>query len=157
MIVIDANLLLYAYSAPSPKQKRALAWLEATLSSDDSVGLPWRLISAFIRIASNTKLPQLRRPVDEVVGVVDEWLKQPGVRVRVPGDNHWSIFRRMIVEGQAGGDFVSDAQIAALTIEYGGVLYSTDRDFARFPGLRWVNPLSYAGSVEVTLLEAFRL
>ena len=142
MIVIDANLLLYAYSAPTAKQEKALTWLEATFSSGDSVGLPWQVISAFIRIASNPKLPQLRRPVEEVARLVDQWLEQPGVRVLVPGENHWNIFRQMILEGQASGDLVSDAQIAALTIEYGGVLYTTDRDFARFPGLRWTNPLA---------------
>jgi uncharacterized protein len=142
VIVIDANLLLYAYSAPTTKQEKALTWLEATFSSGDSVGLSWQVISAFIRIASNPKLPQLRRPVEEVARRVDQWLEQPSVRVLVPGDNHWNIFRQMIVEGQASGDLVSDAQIAALTIEYGGVLHTTDRDFARFPGLRWTNPLA---------------
>jgi hypothetical protein len=69
-------------------------------------------------------------------------LEQPNVRVLTPGDDHWLLLRRMIVEGQASGPLVSDAQLAALTIEYGGVLHTTDRDFARFPGLRWKNPLS---------------
>jgi predicted nucleic acid-binding protein len=73
---------------------------------------------------------------------VDQWLVQPNVRVLTPGDDHWLLLRRMIVEGQASGPLVSDAQLAALTIEYGGVLHTTDRDFARFPGLRWKNPLS---------------
>lgn len=142
MIVIDVNLLLYAYSAPSPKQEAARAWLETTLSADEPVGLPWPVISAFLRITSNTKLPHLRRPVEEATRTVDEWLRQGNVRELVPGDGHWPLFRRMILEGQATGDLVSDAQIAALTIEYGGVLYTTDRDFARFPGLRWKNPLA---------------
>jgi len=62
--------------------------------------------------------------------------------VLTPGDDHWLLLRRMIVEGQASGPLVSDAQLAALTIEYGGVLPTTDRDFARFPGLRWKHPLS---------------
>ena len=142
MIVIDTNLLLYAYSAPSSKQEKAQAWLEKTFSGGEPVGLPWQVISAFLRIASNPKLPRLRRPVEEVTRVVDEWLSQATVQVLVPGDDHWSIFRRMMLEGQASGDLVSDAQIAALTVEYGGVLHTTDRDFARFPGLRWKNPLS---------------
>lgn len=142
MIVIDANLLLYAYSAPSAKQEKARAWLESTLSGDEPVGLPWPVISAFLRIATNPKLPQLRRPVEEVARIIDQWLQQPGVQVLVPGGGHWSIFRRMMVEGQASGDLISDAQIAALTAEYGGVLHTTDRDFTRFPGLRWKNPLS---------------
>ena len=141
MIVIDANLLLYAYSAPSSKQEKARVWLEKTLSGSEPVGLSWQVVSAFLRIASNPKLPRLRRPLEEVARIVDEWLQQPGVQVLVPGEQHWRIFRQTMAEGQASGDLVSDAQIAALTIEYGGVLYTTDRDFTRFPGLRWKNPL----------------
>ena len=142
MIVIDVNLLIYAYSVPSPTQEKAREWLEAVFSSGEIIGLPWQVISAFIRIATNTKLPQLRRPVQEATGTVDEWLRHGSVRVLFPGDGHWPLFSRMIVEGQATGDLVSDAQLAAITIENGGVLYTTDRDFARFPGLRWVNPLA---------------
>ncbi len=142
MIVIDVNLLLYAYTPNSLSHKKAVAWLETTLSQDESIGLPWQVISAFIRIVTNRKVPGFSRPVEEAISAVEEWLKQPNVRVLTPGDGHWPIFRRMIVEGQASGDLVSDAQIAAMTIEYGGVLYSADRDFSRFPGLRWVNPLS---------------
>jgi toxin-antitoxin system PIN domain toxin len=142
MIIVDVNLLLYAYSAPSPRQDKARMWLESSLSSGEPVGLPWQVISAFIRIVTNPKLPGLRRSREEATGVVSEWLLQPNVQVLTPGDSHWSLFRRMVVEGQASGDLVSDAQIAALTIEYGGVLYTADRDFARFPGLRWANPLS---------------
>jgi toxin-antitoxin system PIN domain toxin len=142
MIVIDVNLLLYAHSVPSPIQEKAQIWLESALSSDEPVGLPWQVISAFIRIVTNPKLPGLRRSREEATGIVDEWLRLPNVRVLTPGEGHWRLFRRMVMEGEAAGDLVSDAQIAALTIEYGGVLYSADRDFARFPGLRWVNPLS---------------
>jgi predicted nucleic acid-binding protein len=86
-------------------------------------------------------MAQPRRSAEEALRVVDEWLEQPNVRVLVSGDQHWSLFRWMIIERQASGPLVSDAQLAALTIEYGGVFHTTDRDFARFPGLRWVNPL----------------
>jgi len=79
--------------------------------------------------------------VVEAAEFVNQWLEQPNVRVLTPGDEHWLIFRKMIVDGQASGPLVSDAHLAALTLEYGGVLYTTDRDFARFPGLRWTNPL----------------
>ena len=85
--------------------------------------------------------PGFRRSSEDAARVVDQWLQQPNVRVLVPGDRHWPLFRQMIIEGQASGPLVSDAELAALTIEYGGVLYTADRDFARFPGLRWVNPL----------------
>ena len=73
---------------------------------------------------------------------MQEWLQQPSVRILIPGDNHWPVLRRMILEGGASGPLVTDAQLAALTIEYGGVLYTADRDFARFPGLGWENPLA---------------
>jgi uncharacterized protein len=142
VIVLDANILLYAYGAGSPRHKEARSWLETVLSGDEPVGLPWQSLAAFIRIATNSRLPGFRRSIEEVSRTVDEWLEQPNVRVLTPGDDHWLLFRRMIVEGQALGLLVSDAQLAALTIEYGGVLHTTDRDFARFPGLRWKNPLS---------------
>ena len=142
MIVLDANLLLYAYGAGSPRHKQARAWLEKVLSGAEPVGLPWQSLTAFIRIATYPRLPGFCRSIEEVSRTVDEWLEQPNVRVLTPGDDHWLLLRRMIVEGQASGPLVSDAQLAALTIEYGGVLHTTDRDFARFPGLRWKNPLS---------------
>jgi predicted nucleic acid-binding protein len=74
--------------------------------------------------------------------VVDGWLDQPTVRLLAPGERHWRLFRQMIAEGQARGPLISDAQIVALAIEHGGVLHTTDRDFARFPGLRWINPIA---------------
>ena len=72
---------------------------------------------------------------------MDEWVSQPNVRMLGPGEQHWSFLRQMMLEGQARGPLVTDAQLAALTIEYGGVLHTTDRDFSRFPGLRWKNPI----------------
>lgn len=142
MIVLDANVLLYAYGAAAPLHDKARTWLEETFSSVEPVGLPWQTIAAFIRIATNTRLPGFRRSVADAARVVDAWLAQPNVRLLVPGDQHWSLLRKMIVEGQVSGPLVTDAQLAALAIEYGGVLHTTDRDFARFPGLRWKNPLS---------------
>jgi uncharacterized protein len=141
VIVLDVNILLYAYGAASPRHREARAWLEKVFSGAEPVGLPWQTLAAFIRIVTNPRLPGFRRSAEEALRVVDEWLEQPNVRALVSGDQHWSLFRRMIIEGQASGPLVSDAQLAAVTIEYGGVLYTTDRDFARFPGLRWMNPL----------------
>ena len=114
--------------------------MEELFSGPAPVGLPWQTIAAFLRIGTNSRLAG-SRPVTEAVHEIEDWLKQPSVRVLVPGDDHWPILRRMVVEGQASGPLVSDAEIAALTIEYGGVLYTADRDFSRFPGLRWKNPL----------------
>ena len=142
MIVLDANILLYAYDSSSPHHAQARAWIEEVFSGAAPVGLPWSTISAFLRIMTNPRLPGERFTLLEAVQVVDGWLEQPNVRLLAQGEDHWAQFRQMMVEGQATGALVSDAQLAALAIEYGGVLHTTDRDFARFPGLRWTNPLS---------------
>jgi uncharacterized protein len=141
VIVVDANLLIYSYDTDSSNHTKSRAWVEKILSDVEPVGLPWQTVSAFLRVMTNRRLPGSRLTVEQAAQIVEEWLAQPNVRIIVAGDEHWSVFRRMVIEGQASGPLVSDAQIAALTIEYGGVLYTADRDFARFPGLRWKNPL----------------
>jgi toxin-antitoxin system PIN domain toxin len=141
VIVVDTNLLIYAYNSGSTHHAKARRWLEHTLSGSESVGLPWQSIAAFVRIMTDVRLPAEHLTALAAVEVVNGWLDQAIVRLLTPGEDHWSLFRQMVLDGQAAGSLVSDAQIAALTIEYGGVLYTTDRDFARFPGLRWRNPL----------------
>lgn len=141
MIVLDANIALYAYDSTSSHHQKARQWLENTLSSDLPIGLPWQTIAAFLRIMTNSRLPGQRFTPKEAAEVVEQWLSQPNVQLLSPGDEHWSLFRQMIIEGQAQGPLVTDAQLAALTLEFGGVLHTVDRDFARFPKLRWTNPL----------------
>src|SRR5215467_12753208 len=136
MIALDANLLLYAYDPSSPHHKRARRWIEEVFSGAEPVGLPWPTVAAFLRVVTNPKLPVARVEVERAAQVVDEWLSRPNVRPLGPGEHHWPLFRQMITKGQARGPLVSDAQLAALAIEHGGVLQSTDRDFSRFPGLR---------------------
>ena len=142
MIVLDANILLYAYDSASPQHAKARAWIERVFSGTDSIGLPGQTIGAFLRIMTNVGRPGDRFSLTEAVQIVDRWFEQPNLRLLLPGDDHWVFLRQMIVEGQASGPLLSDAQLAAVTIEYGGVLHTTDRDFARFPGLMWRNPLS---------------
>ena len=141
MIVLDANILLYAYDADSARHAAARAWVEGVLSGAAPVGLPWQTVAAFLRIATNPRLTGRRFTPEEAAAVVDSWLAQPNVRLLAPGDDHWARLRAMLIEGQARGPLVTDAQLAALTLEFGGVLHTTDRDFARFPALRWTNPL----------------
>lgn len=141
MIVLDANILFYSYSTVSPEYEKAKACVENLLSGTELVGLPWQTIAAFLRISTNPRLPGAR-PATEAVQEVEAWLSQPNVRIVTPGEDHWRVLQQLMFEGQAFGPLVSDAQIAALAVENGAVLYSSDRDFARFPGLRWVNPLS---------------
>jgi toxin-antitoxin system PIN domain toxin len=141
LIIVDANLLLYAYDSASRQHLPARHWVEEVFSSGQAVGLPWQSISAFLRVMTHPRLPGRRFHPREAVEVVNSWLEQPQVRALSPDEHHWPLFRRMILEGQAPGPLVSDAHLAALTLECGGTLYTTDRDFARFPGLRWTNPL----------------
>jgi len=141
LIVVDANLLIYAYNQGSSQHPVARTWLEKVLSGSELVGLPWQTISAFVRIITNPRLPGRPLSGAAAVEIVERWLEQPNVRALGPGEQHWPLFRQMLVEGQASGDLIPDAQLAALTVECGGVLHTTDRDFARFPGLRWKNPL----------------
>lgn len=141
MIVLDANILFYSYSTASPEHQKAKDCVEQLFSGTETVGLPWQTIAAFLRISTNPRLPGAR-PATEAAHEVEAWLSQPSVRIVTPGEDHWRVLRQLMFEGQAFGPLVSDAQIAALAIENGAVLYSSDRDFARFPGLRWMNPLA---------------
>ncbi len=141
MIVPDANLLIYAYDGEAVQHRAARAWLQTVFSASEVVGLPWQTVSAFLRITTNSRLTGDRFPTETAIGIVQSWMEQRQVRLLSPGESQWSIFQRMLIEGEIRGPRATDAQLAALTIEYGGVLHTTDRDFARFPGLRWVNPL----------------
>ena len=141
MIVVDVNLLLYAYDGRATPHDQARLWWQSVISGPELIGLPWQTIHGFLRISTDTRISGNQVSMESSLALVEQWMNLPNVRVLTPGENHWSILRRMLLEGQARGPMVTDAQLAALTIEYGGVLYTTDRDFARFPGLRWVNPL----------------
>jgi len=142
VIVFDANLLIYAYDSGATQHALARPWVEETLSGAERVGIPWQSILAFLRFMTNRRLPGQRLSVQQASEIVDGWLGQSNIQLLMPGDQHWPLLRNLLIEGQASGPLVSDAVIAALAIEYGGVLYTADRDFARFPGLRWVNPLA---------------
>jgi uncharacterized protein len=142
VIVVDANLLIYSYDASSAHHVKSIAWLERVLSSEEPVGFSWQTLCAFLRVTTNRRIPGQRVTLHDATDAVQEWLEQPIVQILLPGEQHWALLRQMIVEGGASGPLVSDAELAALTLEYGGVLHTADRDFARFPGLRWVNPLA---------------
>lgn len=141
MIIPDANLLLYAYDGKSDLQPAASQWLRQIFSGPDAVGLTWLSIGAFLRISTNLRLGRSQLPMARATQIVDEWLARRVVRFIGPGDSHWALLKEMLIDGRVQGPNVTDAQLAALTIEHGGILHTADRDFARFPGLRWVNPL----------------
>ena len=142
MILVDANIILSANDEPAPRHEAAVAWWDEQLSGTAPVCLCWPVIMAFVRISTNRRA--LARPltIGDAVQRVQRWLDQPVVRVVVPTSNHWQALTHLLTRGQAAGNFVMDAELAALAIEHGCELCSTDADFSRFPGLQWRNPLS---------------
>jgi uncharacterized protein len=137
--IIDANLLLHA---DAPQQRMAAKWLGKLLKSGEVVGVPWVTVWAFIRISTNSRIWANPLPSTEAFAIVGEWLAQPGVIPLHPGPLHAEILERLVGDCGAIRPLVTDAVLAALAMEHGALLASTDQDFRRFPELRWVNPLS---------------
>jgi toxin-antitoxin system PIN domain toxin len=142
VILIDANLLIYAIDSDSPHHKRARSWLERVLSGADPVGLPWIVVLAFIRITTRDGIMRRPLPLAAALAYVQSWLRQPCVEAIAPGNQHWPILCRLLEGVGTAGNLTSDAHIAALALERGATVCSTDHDFARFPGIRHVNPLA---------------
>jgi toxin-antitoxin system PIN domain toxin len=141
VILVDSNLLIYAKAAELPQHDRARAWLEQRLNGIAGVGMPWSSLLAFVRVMTNPRV--FARPLSMVDAwaQVDSWLSLVQVWVPQPADRHRALLTRLM--SQAGKpDLVPDAHLAALAIEYGLTLMSTDRDFARFSELRWENPIA---------------
>ena len=141
MILVDANILLYAEDSLSAQHEPARAWWDAQLSASAPVCLCWPVVTAFMRIATNARLHQRPLALEEAVDRVQSWLAQPCVRMILPTEQHWDILQRMLRQGKATANLVSDAHLAALAVEHNCELCSTDADFARFPGLKWRNPV----------------
>lgn len=142
MILTDANLLLYAYNLDAAEHERARLWLERQLSAADLFCFSWQTITAFLRISTNPRAFPRPFSINEATAIVGEWLERPQTVILSPGERHWEIFQEMLEVGQATGPLVMDAHLAALAIEHGAILATSDRDFSRFTGLQLVNPLS---------------
>lgn len=142
MILLDANVLLYAYDSRAAEHRAARRWLEATFSAAAPVGLCWQTILAFVRIGTNARLVRQTLTPAEAGTIVSQWLAAPAVVLLAPGDRYWGILSALLVSAQVSGPLVTDAALAALALEHGATLATTDRDFARFPGLKTLNPLA---------------
>ena len=141
MILVDANLLLYAYDPRAAQHDASRLWLETALSSSELVRFAWLTLWAFLRISTNARVFERPLSITEAEALVSAWLAQPGAGLLEPGERHREILTGLMRSGQAAGPLVMDAALAALAIEHGATLCTTDRDFARFPGLKWINPL----------------
>jgi toxin-antitoxin system PIN domain toxin len=142
MIVVDVNLLIYAVNQDSPDHQKAKLWLETAISGTETVGLPWIVLLAFLRLTTRSGLFLKPLSVEAAFDLVDAWLQQPSVTVPEATARHLQTMRDLISPLGTGGNLTSDAYLAALAIEHGAELCSADGDFARFNRLRWRNPLA---------------
>ncbi len=141
MILVDANVLLYAEDSLSPYHDTAREWWDAQLSGKSPVCLCWTVLTAFIRIGTNRRVFECPLSLKDAIQRVQGWIDQPCTRLIYPTEQHWQVLQELLEAGQAVGNLVTDAHLAALAIEHGCQLCSTDSDFARFPKLKWKNPL----------------
>lgn len=141
MKVLDLNLLLYAINRDSAFHAKAKKWLEQTLNGEDSVAFPWTVILGFLRISTHPGIFPTPLRSEDAVGIVDGWLARPTVRILETGKEHWQVLKILLAETGTAGNLTTDAHLAALAIENGAELQSTDADFGRFKHLSWTNPL----------------
>lgn len=140
MILVDANVLLYAYHPRAEAHDRCRAWVEKAFSGDEPVAVAWVTVLAFVRISTNPRVFEQPLLAGEAVAAVASWLERPCVSVIEAGEACWEIFRQLVVDAQVTGPLAMDAFLAALALENGATLATTDRDFTRFPKLKLVNP-----------------
>jgi hypothetical protein len=141
MKIVDLNLLIYAVNQDAPDHSKAKAWWENALSGIEAIGLPWVVILGFLRITTNPKIMPGPLTHAQAIELVDDWLLQEPVQIAYPTDRHWDILKSLVLFFGTAANLTTDAHIAALAIERGAVLYSSDADFSRFHQLTWVNPL----------------
>lgn len=137
----DVNLLLYAVDEASPRHERARAWLEEALSGTEAVAFAWAVLLGFVRISTNPAAFERPLEADEALDYVDGWLAQPVATAVHPTNRHAAALRHLLLPLGTAGNLTSDAHLAALAMEHGAELQSSDADFSRFDGLRWTDPL----------------
>jgi toxin-antitoxin system PIN domain toxin len=141
MILPDINLLVHAHNLDSPKHRATARWWDSQLGGTTGVALAWVVILGFVRITTNRAVLQNPWAPEEALQRVEEWLTLSHVFIPLPSDRHFSLLKSLLLQTGAAGNLTTDAHLAALAIERGLVLHSTDTDFGRFPGLKWINPL----------------
>ena len=141
MILLDANLLVYAHVTSLTQHHAARSWLDSRLNGPTPVGLPWPTLLSFVRLVSNPRIFEHPQPISKAWKQVDDWLTCPVAWIPQPTERHREILGSFLTDSFGRSNLVPDAHLAALAIEHGLTLCSTDRDFARFPNLRWEDPL----------------
>ncbi len=142
MILVDVNVLVHAFREDSPRHADLRPWLEDLVDSDSAFALSELVLSGFLRVVTHPRVFSPPTPLERALEFAEALQSQPNCVLVAPGDRHWPIFRRLCLEAEARGNLVPDAYLAALAIESGSELITTDRDFSRFPGLKWQPPHS---------------
>jgi toxin-antitoxin system PIN domain toxin len=140
LILVDANVLLYAYHAQSEYHEACRHWIEQHFSGPSPVGLPWLTLWAFLRISTNPRAFERPLTMKEAEAIASSWLDVRVVRIIAPGPRHWEILRKLLLDARVSGPLVTDAALAALAVENGASVCTTDRDFARFDELQIIDP-----------------
>lgn len=140
MILVDANVLIYAYHPRAERHAACRRWLETTFSGLLPVGLPWLSVWAFLRIITNPRAFEQPLRMQEARDIVATWHDVPVVRRLEPGERHWDILSQLLTDAQVTGPLVTDAVLAAFALEHGASVCTLDRDFLRFPGLTVIDP-----------------
>ena len=135
-------MLVYAFHEGAPDHQQYRDWLEAAAFSDEPLGLSELVLSRVVRVATHPRIFSSPAPVAEALAFARALRAQPNAVIVTPGERHWDIFDRLCRDAGARGNLVADAYLAALGIESGSEWITTDRDFSRFPGLRWRHPLA---------------
>ncbi len=142
MILIDANILVYAHVSSFAQHNRARQWLDRQLNASARVGLPWVCVLAFLRLVTNPRVFERPEPIGDAWQQVRAWLASGTAWIPQPTERHADLLGKFLALPGVHGNLVPDAHLAALAVEHGLTLCSTDGDFARFQGLRWLNPIS---------------
>ena len=140
MKVVDANVLLYAVNRDAPHHLSARKWLDGALSGDEAVGFAWMVLLAFLRLATRQGIFPRPLTLEQAAGVLEAWLTRPVAVLVEPTSRHLGVLSGLLEPLGTGGNLVADAHLAALAVEHGAEVVSFDRDFSRFPGVRWRTP-----------------
>ena len=146
-MIVDANILIYSVDESAASHDAAKSWLTDALNGSVLVGLPWPSILAFLRISTHPRLTRHPLTGDEAWVIVDGWLSAPTAWIPEPTARHAEVLGHLVRSHGVTGNLIPDAHLAALAVEHGVSLCSTDTDFARFPEVRWLNPLAAGGGV----------
>jgi len=141
VIIPDVNLLVYAYNRAAAGHRRAREWWEDLVDREQPIGLPWAVMLGFVRLVTHPSVLIAPLAPLDALACVQGWLEQPSVRIVEPGPRHVQLLGDLFGATGLGGSLTTDTHLAALAIEHQAELHSNDADFARFPGLRWRNPI----------------